>query len=75
MNFNTSQSVQFIYSLVTGWSGLVVIITGAVIIGIYTNWAWLVAIGLAPVVLSVLPCLIMCAFGVCVACRKDKGKQ
>lgn len=29
------------------------------------GWGWLVAAGIAPVLLSVLPCLIMCGLGLC----------
>jgi hypothetical protein len=45
----------------------------AVILGLYFGgWAWLVAAGLAPVILSTLPCLIMCGLGVCVMCSGQK---
>ncbi|MEO6782656.1 MAG: hypothetical protein ABI407_14990 [Bradyrhizobium sp.] len=40
----------------------------------FGGWGWLVAAGLAPVILSTLPCLVMCGLGVCVACR-SVGKQ
>jgi hypothetical protein len=44
----------------------------AVIAGLaFGGWGWLVAAGLAPVILSTLPCLVMCAFGVCMACRSS----
>lgn len=42
--------------------------------GLAFNWNWLVAVGLAPILLSTLPCLVMCAFGVCMMCRSDKEK-
>ena len=29
------------------------------------NWSWLVAVGVASVLLSVLPCLVMCGLGLC----------
>ena len=29
------------------------------------NWSWLVAAGVAPVLLSLAPCAIMCALGLC----------
>lgn len=35
--------------------------------GLFFNWGWLVAIGIAPLILSVLPCLMMCALGLCAA--------
>ena len=50
---------------------LAVVVTAA---GLALNWNWLVAVGLAPILLSTLPCLVMCAFGVCMMCRSDKEK-
>lgn len=45
----------------------------AVVLGLtFGGWTWLVAAGLAPVILSTLPCLIMCGFGVCMMCRSGK---
>lgn len=34
-------------------------------IGLAFKWDWLTAVGAAPIILSVLPCLAMCAFGLC----------
>jgi hypothetical protein len=44
----------------------------AVVAGLALNWSWLVAAGLAPILISTLPCLIMCAFGVCMMCRSGE---
>jgi YHS domain-containing protein len=33
--------------------------------GIALNWGWLVAVGLAPILLALLPCAAMCALGLC----------
>lgn len=45
----------------------------AIAIGLYFGgWGWLVAAGLAPIILSTLPCLVMCAFGACAMCRSNK---
>ena len=41
----------------------------AIVAGLALNWSWLVAAGLAPILVTALPCLIMCAFGVCMMCR------
>ena len=40
---------------------------GAVLLGgaLYAGWDWLVAAGLATVIVSVGPCLVMCALGLC----------
>jgi hypothetical protein len=37
----------------------------ALILGAAFNWSWLIAVGVAPVLLAVLPCAAMCALGVC----------
>ena len=31
----------------------------------YFNWSWLVAAGLAPLILAMAPCGVMCAMGLC----------
>lgn len=56
------------------------IAAGAVIAiaGLAFNWTWLVAVGVAPLLLSVLPCVAMCALGLCMnrmtgrACSTEK---
>ena len=49
----------------TGWRGLAVVASVATAAGSALNWSWLVAAGVAPFLLSVLPCLAMCALGLC----------
>ena len=34
-------------------------------VGLAINWNWLVAAGIAPILLAVAPCLAMCALGLC----------
>jgi len=34
-------------------------------VGLFSNWGWLTAIGAAPVLLALAPCLAMCALGLC----------
>ena len=34
-------------------------------IGATLNWGWLVAAGIAPIIISLAPCAIMCAIGLC----------
>ena len=36
------------------------------------NWGWLVAAGIAPLLLSVGPCIAMCALGLCMGGMKSK---
>ncbi len=48
----------------------------AVIAGLsFGGWGWLVAAGLAPVILSTLPCLVMCAFGICMMGRTNRSQS
>jgi hypothetical protein len=42
--------------------------------GMFVGWDWLVATGLASLILGVLPCVAMCAFGLC-AGRMMQGRQ
>ncbi|HXV23005.1 MAG TPA: hypothetical protein VED46_01985 [Alphaproteobacteria bacterium] len=56
----------------------VLLLTGsaAAVVGTFYNWDWLVALGLAPLLLSALPCLAICALGLCMthASRSACGK-
>src|SRR3989442_7492935 len=44
---------------------LVILAIAALIGGIALNWTWLVAAGIAPLLLTALPCLVMCGLGLC----------
>ena len=48
-----------------------------VVAGTIFGWSWLVALGIAPVLLSVLPCVAMCALGLCMnhITRQPSGKE
>ena len=41
--------------------------------GIAANWGWLVAIGVAPILIAFLPCAVMCVLGVCM--QKAAGNR
>lgn len=45
--------------------GLLVLGGGALALAAGLNWGWLVAAGIAPILLAVLPCAAMCALGLC----------
>ena len=63
------------YYLGNRWA-LAVLGSLAVIAGLsFGGWGWLVAAGLAPVILSTLPCLVMCGLGVCMMCRSGKTQS
>ena len=36
-------------------------------VGIFMNWSALVAAGVAPLIISALPCAVMCALGLCMS--------
>ncbi|WP_210254217.1 hypothetical protein [Rhizobium laguerreae] len=52
-------------SLVRGRRALVALGLLVIGLGLVLNWRWLVAVGAAPLIVSVLPCLAMCALGFC----------
>jgi hypothetical protein len=52
------------YYLVNRWGFLA--LGGAVLVmGATFNWSWLVAAGIAPILVAAAPCAIMCALGLC----------
>jgi hypothetical protein len=48
-----------------GRRGLIVLTVLAIGAGLAMNWSWLVAAGIAPLLLAVAPCAAMCALGLC----------
>ena len=50
-----------------GRRGLLVIAGLALVAGLTLNWGWLMAAGIAPVLISLLPCAAMCALGLCMS--------
>ncbi|HZF36892.1 MAG TPA: hypothetical protein VE914_24080 [Candidatus Angelobacter sp.] len=64
-----------IYRLRTrlGTRGLVILGAAVIAVGLALNWSWLIAIGVAPLLLTVLPCVAMCALGVCMMPKGEKS--
>jgi hypothetical protein len=48
-----------------GPRGLAALVLSAFVIGAALTWSWLVAVGVAPLLLTVLPCAVMCGLGLC----------
>ncbi|MBI2297134.1 MAG: hypothetical protein HYU76_14110 [Betaproteobacteria bacterium] len=48
-----------------GRRGLIVLGVLAVGAAMVFNWGWLVAVGVAPLLLALAPCAAMCALGLC----------
>jgi hypothetical protein len=66
-----------VFAALRAWSGsrlgLLSIAGVAIVAGLGFNWSWLVAIGVAPLVIGILPCAAMCALGLCM--MNMAGKQ
>lgn len=45
--------------------GLLLIGIAVIAAGLALGWNWVVALGVAPIVLAVAPCALMCALGMC----------
>jgi DNA-binding transcriptional LysR family regulator len=45
--------------------GLLALAAAALGLGLAFNWSWLVAAGIAPLIVGILPCAAMCALGPC----------
>ncbi len=48
-----------------GRRGLLIFGGIALAAGLMLNWSWVMAIGLAPILIALAPCAVMCALGVC----------
>ena len=48
-----------------GWRGAVLAAVILAVPALWVGWPWLVAAGLAPLILTVAPCALMCAAGLC----------
>jgi hypothetical protein len=57
----------------TGWRGLLLLAVIVLTAGAALNWGWLVAAGIAPLLVTALPCVAMCALGLCA--NKVMGKS
>lgn len=60
-----------------GRRGLILLAVTAAGVGMYFNWSWLVAARVAPVLLAVAPCAVMCGLGLCMnkMCSKSDPAQ
>jgi hypothetical protein len=57
----------------TGWRGLILLAIVALAAGLVLSWSWLVAAGIAPLLISMLPCVAMCALGLCMNRRGGRS--
>lgn len=56
-----------------GRRGPLIIGGGVALGGVVFGWSWLVAAGIAPILLGVLPCVAMCALGLCMNRTGEKS--
>ena len=75
-----SQELQ-VHSLAAGWIvarlrwvAAIALALAAVGLGLFFGWGWLVAVGVAPLLISAAPCVLMCALGLCMM-RKGAGSS
>jgi hypothetical protein len=62
---SSSQLFDWIRVWVRSPRGLIIIGIAVIVGGLALNWNWLTALGFAPLILSVAPCAVMCALGMC----------
>lgn len=64
-----------------GRRSLLILAAIAAVGGLAFNWSWLVAAGIAPLLLSALPCVAMCALGLCMnkvtggSCKSNQAEN
>lgn len=56
-----------------GRRNLMILAVAVLGIGAYFNWGWLVAAGVAPLLLALAPCAAMCALGLCMMPGKSNA--
>lgn len=68
-----------LYLLARHWLGQrvtwLILAAVALSLGAYWNWQWLVAVGVAPLLLALAPCAAMCALGLCMPKGQDNASD
>src|SRR5260370_34392667 len=59
------QLSRYLPALLTGRRGLILVAVITVGVGAIVGWPWLASAAVAPILLSTLPCVAMCALGLC----------
>ena len=63
----SSDVLAYVRSHLGGRRGLIILAVIALGAGAFSNWGWLVAAGIAPLLLALAPCALMCAAGLCMS--------
>lgn len=61
----TRDILDYFWSRIGSRRGLLTLAAAGALAGIALNWSWLVAAGIAPILVAVLPCAVMCGLGLC----------
>jgi hypothetical protein len=61
----TDTSLALARHYLGGRRGLIVLSVAVLAAAAFFNWGWLVAIGVAPLLVALAPCAAMCALGLC----------
>lgn len=61
----TESVISLLRYYLGGRRGLILLTVVALGAGLVLNWSWLVAAGIAPLLLALAPCAAMCALGLC----------
>lgn len=69
----TKSVIDLIRYYLGGRRGLILLTVAILGTGMFFNWGWLVAAGIAPLLLALAPCAAMCALGMCM--NKKDGKS
>ena len=63
----SSDVIAYVRHNFGGRRGLIILAVIALGAGAFSNWGWLVAAGIAPLLLALAPCALMCAAGLCMS--------
>ena len=66
-------TIDLVRYYLSGRRGLILLTVAILGAGLVLNWSWLVAVGIAPLLLALAPCAAMCALGLCM--NKMGGKS
>lgn len=61
------RGLSAIRSYLGGRRSIIIVAAAVIAAGLALNWSWLVAAGIAPLLLGLLPCVAMCALGMCMS--------
>lgn len=63
----TADVIAYVRARLGGRRGIIILAGVALGTGLVFNWSWLVAAGIAPLLIALAPCALMCAAGLCMS--------